>query len=198
MQGGNESPDMTRAADHGILAAMVDSGRIQGTAQTGPITAAAEHASGGATDLATRALTGIVKISYADPLIRNEARQLALGATPGAEGLPLRQLAKAIAAEVRDPVARGQVERAALDFAREAKCLVVGYSFHPAAAVSGLLDEAVAIGRAAAARAPATFSETDRAAIALETAGSAIEPLAAALPPAQLQFDTPSTPIPRT
>lgn len=174
---------------------MVDSSRIQGTAQTGPITAVAEHASGGAPDLATRALSGIVKLSYADPLIKSEARRLALGVAPGAVGLPLRAVAAEVAAEVANPIARGRVERAALDFAREAKCLVVGYSFHPASAVSGLLDEAVAIGRAAAARAPAAFSETDRAVIALETAAAAIEPLAAALPPAQLQFNTPT---PRT
>lgn len=174
---------------------MVDSGRIQGTAQTGPIDAAG-HASG-ATDLATRALTGVVKMSYADPLIKSEARRLTLGASPGAQGLPLRAIAAQAAAEVANPVARGRMERAALDFAREAKCLVVGYSFHPAAALSGLLDQAVAIGQAAAANAPATLTETDRAVIALEIAGSAIECLAAALPAVQLQFDTPSRP-PRT
>lgn len=189
--------DTTRATDRGILASMIDSGRIQGTAQTGPITAAAERAAG-APDLATRALTGIIKVSYADPLIRSEARRLALGAAPGAVGLPLRAIASEAAAEVANPVARGRVERAALDFAREAKCLVVGYSFHPGTAVSGLLDQAVAIGRAAAASAPAALGETDRAVIALETAAAAIEPLAAALPPAQLQFDIPSTPTPRT
>lgn len=175
---------------------MVDSSRIQGTAGTG-IIATAEPASGGATDLATQTLTGIVKISYADPLIRSEVRRMALGASPGAQGLPLRSIAAEAAAEVANPIARGRVERAALDFAREAKCLVVGYSFHPATAVSGLLDQAVAIGQAAAANAPATLSETDRAVIALEAAGNAIEPLAAALPPVQLQFDTPFTPTPR-
>ncbi len=157
---------------------MIDSIRTQGVAAAQPSTLT----SGGTADLASRALRGIVQISYADPLIKGEARRLALGATPGAEGLPLREIAKATAAEVRDPVARGQVERAALDFAREAKCVVVGFIHHPAEQLTKLLNDAVTVGERAAAAAPASLSDIDRAVIALETAGKAIEPLAAALP----------------
>lgn len=157
---------------------MVDAIRTQGVTATLPSTAT----SGGTSDLASRALRGIVQISYADPLIKGEARRLALGATPGAQGLPLREIAKATAAEVRDPVARGQVERAALDFAREAKCVVVGFIHHPAEQLTKLLDDAVAVGERAAAAAPASLSDVDRAVIGLNAAQASIEPLAAALP----------------
>lgn len=96
-------------------------------------------------------------------------------------GTPLRAIAGEVAATLAaaagrtDPVGIAQMERAVLDFAREAKAFAIGHADRGPAAVRDALDDAVTQGAAAADRAPCGFDRGDHAIAALTHAAACLQ-----------------------
>ena len=97
-------------------------------------------------------------------------------------GTPLRAIADEAAANLvaavgrSDPVGIAQVERAVLDFAREAKAFAIGHADRGSAAVRSALDDALARGNAVAdGLAPTGFDLGDHAIVALAHAAAFLQ-----------------------
>lgn len=87
-------------------------------------------------------------------------------------GAPLRELSSATAAQIGggSPVASASLERAVLDFGREAKAFTIGHPDLDTGQREARLGEAITAGAAHAAALPDTFTSVDRATALFERA----------------------------